>query len=288
MSLRFQRLLIILFSIILVGSAALLILVNSKNKVIFFFTPSELLNAKKDINQKVRIGGYVKEGSLGKKNTGDIYNFIITDNVNEIEVSFDGILPALFKENQGAVIEGILIKENKMQAKKVFAKHDENYMPASIKKELEKNDYWKKNYKDTNLNISLPEFKIMNLFDQSKELTNLDLKNKKVIINFFASWCAPCKKEHPLILAIKENKNNIFIIGIDHKDLESDAKTFLNKEGNPYHFVGMDKDGDIAYKFGVLGLPETFLINKDGKIIYKHSGPLTKKIIKNKIAPYIQ
>tara|TARA_B100000700_G_C14929354_1_gene801127 strand:- start:32 stop:898 length:867 start_codon:yes stop_codon:yes gene_type:complete len=288
MSLRFQRLVIIFFSVVLVGSAIILILVNSKNKVVFFFTPSELINVDKNINQKVRIGGYVKEGSLIRKDTGDIYNFIITDNANDIEVSFDGILPALFKEKQGAVIEGILVKEKKIKATKVFAKHDENYMPASIKKELENKDYWKKNYKDSELNISLPEFKTVNLFNKSEELTNLDLKDKKVIINFFASWCAPCKKEHPLILSLKKNHNNIFIIGIDHKDIDSDAKEFLDKEGNPYHFVGIDDKGSIAFKFGVFGLPETFLINKNGKIIYKHSGPLTKKIINDKIVPYIQ
>ena len=143
MSLRFQRLLIIFFSIILVGGAVVLILINSKNKVIFFFTPSELLNTNKNINQKVRIGGYVKEGSLEKKITGDIYSFIITDNVNEIEANFNGILPALFKENQGAVIEGVLIKENKMQAKKVFAKHDENYMPPEVADAIKKSGKWK-------------------------------------------------------------------------------------------------------------------------------------------------
>jgi len=146
MSLRFQRLLIILLSLIFISISIGLILINSKKNLVFFFTPSELINSNLEINKKVRIGGIVKEKSLTKLENSQ-YNFIIIDNKNSIKISYYGLLPDLFKEGQGAVIEGILLKNNLVEASSVFAKHDENYMPKSIKQQLEKNNFWKKNYK---------------------------------------------------------------------------------------------------------------------------------------------
>ena len=77
------------------------------------------------------------------------------------------------------------------------------------------------------------------------------------------------------------------MLGFNHKDQISDAKGYLEDDGNPYHFVGIDSDGLIALEFGVFGLPETYLINEDGKIIYKFMGPLTKDIIINEIEPLL-
>ena len=76
----------------------------------------------------------------------------------------------------------------------------------------------------------------------------------------------------------------LFILGFSHKDDLDESKKYLEEEGNPYSFVGIDKDGKIAFEFGVFGLPETFIISKDGEIIFKHTGPLTKKIIENDIS----
>ena len=146
MTLKFQRLLIIIISIILLLFAILLVLFNSKENIVFFYTPTELKENKLSIEKIIRIGGYVEENSF-KKISLNSYRFKITDNQNSIEVFYKGILPDLFRENQGAVIEGVLKKENLLEATTVYAKHDENYMPESIKKELEKNEYWKKNYK---------------------------------------------------------------------------------------------------------------------------------------------
>ena len=146
MTVRFQRLLLIIFSLIFLATAILLILFNSKKNLIFFYTPTELLNSNIEINNKVRIGGFVKKESIVNKG-GNEYDFIITDLKNTLNVSYNGILPDMFKEEQGAVIEGILLKNNIIKASTVFAKHDENYMPASIKNELEKQNYWKKEYK---------------------------------------------------------------------------------------------------------------------------------------------
>ena len=147
MSLRFQRLIFILLTLVLLSAALLLILFNTKQNIVFFFTPTELLNNKNILlDNKVRLGGYVKQESFLEKSLNN-YEFKITDNVNELLVFYKGMLPDLFREGQGTVIEGYLDKDNNIIASKVYAKHDENYMPESIKKELEKNNQWKKDYK---------------------------------------------------------------------------------------------------------------------------------------------
>ena len=137
------------------------------------------------------------------------------------------------------------------------------------------------------LNENLPKFKLNNLFDDNDSLSNEYFKNKITLINFFASWCAPCKAEHPLFFEIKKEYNDLFILGIDMQDETVDAIKFLNADGNPYDFVGVDKFGFVAVEFGVVGLPETFLVNSEGKIIYKYLGPLTKEIITNEIKPLL-
>ena len=119
--------------------------------------------------------------------------------------------------------------------------------------------------------------------NQNVDITSDNSENKYTLINFFASWCAPCKVEHKLFFEIKKNHPNIFLLGIAHKDKPSESKKYLSEEGNPYSFVGLDQDGKIAFEFGVFGLPETFIVNNQGKIIFKHIGPLTKEIIENEI-----
>ena len=144
MSNRFQRLLLIIFSLFFVASAIFLILINSQKNLVFFYTPSELLKSDIKKNDKLRLGGFVKEKSIIRLGNNK-YSFIITDNNNSINIFYSGILPDLFRENQGVVIEGLFVK-NHVEASRVFAKHDENYMPESIKKQLEQKNYWKKQY----------------------------------------------------------------------------------------------------------------------------------------------
>jgi len=146
MSLRFQRLILILITLVIFAAALLLILFNAKQNIVFFYTPTELLENNTSLKKQVRIGGYVQKNSF-KKKSSDKYEFKITDNVNQIVVFYQGILPDLFREGQGAVVEGFLDNKNNIVASKIYAKHDENYMPASIKQELEKNNQWKKDYK---------------------------------------------------------------------------------------------------------------------------------------------
>ena len=134
------------------------------------------------------------------------------------------------------------------------------------------------------LNKNLPSFSSINLYNNEETLMSDNLKGKYTLINFFASWCTPCRAEHHLFFKIKKEIPELYILGFSHKDDLSDSKKYLEEEGNPYAFVGIDRDGKIAFEFGVFGLPETFITNKDGEIIYKHTGPLTKKIIEDEIA----
>ena len=146
MTLRFQRLILILLTLSMLGAALLLILYKTKKNIVFFYTPSELLENNIDPNKKLRIGGYVKKLSFVEKSLNK-YEFKITDNANDLLIFYEGMLPDLFREEQGIVIEGFINKNKNIVASKVYAKHYENYMPASIKKELEKNNQWNKNYK---------------------------------------------------------------------------------------------------------------------------------------------
>ena len=146
MTIRFQRLALILFSLILLATSVILILVNTKKNIVFFYTPSEILDINIELKKKMRLGGIIKEHSIKKELNKNLIEFIITDKKEEVFVQYEGILPDLFRENQGAVIEGFFIKKKIFLAERVFAKHDENYMPRSLENQLKENDYWNKNY----------------------------------------------------------------------------------------------------------------------------------------------
>ena len=142
---RIQRLFLIIITLIFLSIAMLLILFNIKGNIIFFLTPSEIIKEKIIQKDKIRVGGLVKLNSIAFNEPNET-SFIITDNTNEITVSFFGILPDLFKEGSGVVAEGEF-KDKLLNAKRVFAKHDENYMPKEISKQLKKSGVWNKQYK---------------------------------------------------------------------------------------------------------------------------------------------
>tara|TARA_B100000579_G_C22410836_1_gene656244 strand:- start:120 stop:638 length:519 start_codon:yes stop_codon:yes gene_type:complete len=126
--------------------------------------------------------------------------------------------------------------------------------------------------------ISKLELKILN---ENNNFNTADLrKNNFTLINFWASWCAPCKKEHKHLISLK--KKNIKILGINFKDKTSNANEFLKKLGNPYYLIASDQEGKTSVSFGVYGIPETILVNKDLIIVKKYIGPLDKKDV-NKI-----
>jgi len=143
---RFQRLILIALSLVFILIATILVLTNVKNNIVFFLTPSEIMNMEIVNKKKIRIGGFVKSNSLLIQADTNLINFLITDNDKEIKVFYSGILPDLFKEGGGVVAEGAL-NNGILNAKKIYAKHDENYVPAEIKDQLKEKQYWKKDYK---------------------------------------------------------------------------------------------------------------------------------------------
>ncbi len=110
---------------------------------------------------------------------------------------------------------------------------------------------------------------------------------KPTIVNVFASWCVPCLEEHPMLLALAKEPG-IRIYAINYKDDPDSARRFLGRYGDPFARVGADRTGRTAINFGVYGVPETYVITADGKIAYRHVGPLTEQAIKEKILPLMQ
>tara|TARA_B110000438_G_C15738114_1_gene617193 strand:+ start:508 stop:1038 length:531 start_codon:yes stop_codon:yes gene_type:complete len=126
---------------------------------------------------------------------------------------------------------------------------------------------------------SVPKFKSESLIVNEKYITQEHFQNKITLLNFFASWCKPCRDEHKYIKLLSNNKN-IQVIGINYKDNPNKAKAWLDMVGNPYMHIGADKKGSIAIEWGVYGIPETFIINSKSIIKYRHVGPITKKVYK--------
>ena len=117
----------------------------------------------------------------------------------------------------------------------------------------------------------------INLF-QSNETINTEefINNEFTILNFWASWCAPCRKEHPNLVRLSKIKN-IKLVGVNFKDNVENAKSFLKENGNPFDILAEDKNGKNSVNFGVYGIPETILIDSELKILKKYIGPLNIK-----------
>ena len=127
------------------------------------------------------------------------------------------------------------------------------------------------------INKKIPNFEANSLFKEEKFIFSQELKSEIVLINFFATWCKPCRDEHLYIKKFSEQKK-IRVIGINYKDDPEKTIKWLNDLGNPYSDVLLDKKGQIAIDWGVYGIPETFVVNSNGIIKYRQAGPITKKI----------
>ena len=106
------------------------------------------------------------------------------------------------------------------------------------------------------------------------------------LVNFWASWCAPCRAEHSTLMSIQQN--GYHIIGINYKDVSLKAEEFLTELGNPYIAIGSDASGKTAIDWGVYGIPETFLLDKDNKILLRIAGPITRTIYENELKEYLE
>jgi len=118
-------------------------------------------------------------------------------------------------------------------------------------------------------------------------LSSAELAGKVTLVNVWASWCAPCREEHPLLMALAGD-TRFEIAGLNYKDTPANARRFLGQLGNPYDKVGVDANGRAAIDWGVYGVPETFLVGRDGRIAYKHVGPFTEKSVREELMPAIE
>ena len=118
-------------------------------------------------------------------------------------------------------------------------------------------------------------------------LESSDFAGKVTLVNVWASWCAPCRQEHPLLYELSQDKR-FSIAGLNYKDRPENARRFLGELGNPFKAIGVDDAGRAAINWGVYGVPETFLVGKDGKIAYKHVGPLSPESIAGEVMPQIE
>ena len=132
---------------------------------------------------------------------------------------------------------------------------------------------------ETEINNEIPVFSAELFY--SKEFINsteLFSSGKFYLLNIWSSWCVPCRQEHPLLMRLSKSKK-VNVIGINYKDTRNNAENFLNKLGNPYKKIILDKEGIHAVELGAYGVPESFLIHK-GMIVRKYIGPLNDKLIK--------
>lgn len=131
-----------------------------------------------------------------------------------------------------------------------------------------------------------PETLLPPLYQGQKPLDSRQFKGRVTLVNFWGSWCPPCRDEHPVLLKISQDKR-VNLVGINFKDNAENAERFLHNFGNPFSEIGFDPSGAAAINWGVYGPPETFLLDKKNVIISKHIGPLTLDIYEKEISPLV-
>jgi cytochrome c biogenesis protein CcmG/thiol:disulfide interchange protein DsbE len=132
----------------------------------------------------------------------------------------------------------------------------------------------------------VPRFELPPVRGRSLGLASADLEGEVSIVNVFASWCVPCKEEHPVFMQMKR-EGLVPIHGINYKDRPEDAAKWLDDLGDPYTRTGADIDGRVSIDWGVYGVPETFLIDREGRIAHKHIGAVTPKVLEETLRPMI-
>jgi cytochrome c biogenesis protein CcmG/thiol:disulfide interchange protein DsbE len=133
----------------------------------------------------------------------------------------------------------------------------------------------------------VPQFSLPPVKGRTLGLSSADLVGEVSLVNVFASWCVACREEHPLFMQLKAG-GDVPIHGLNYKDQPDNAARWLNVLGDPYTRTGADRDGRVAIDWGVYGVPETFVITKDGRIAHKHIGPITPKDIEQTILPLVR
>jgi cytochrome c biogenesis protein CcmG/thiol:disulfide interchange protein DsbE len=118
-------------------------------------------------------------------------------------------------------------------------------------------------------------------------LTTAAIAGKLTLVNVFASWCVPCRQEHPILKELA-NDSRLTIVGINYKDRNDNALRFLGELGNPYKAIGVDPNGKAAIDWGVYGIPESYLVAPDGTILYKKVGPFDERSLTQDLMPAIE
>ncbi len=131
-----------------------------------------------------------------------------------------------------------------------------------------------------------PEFDLPKVKNPSERVTSKDYAGEYALVNFWATWCVGCSQEHPFLMELSR-EIEIPIYGIDWRDQLEPAVSWLAQLGDPYVASGFDADSTTGINWGVYGAPETFLIGKDGRVLYKHLGPLNRDIWENRFLPLI-
>lgn len=132
----------------------------------------------------------------------------------------------------------------------------------------------------------VPVFTLPPVQGHGPGLSSDDLKGGVSLVNVFASWCVACREEHPLLMGLKAS-GAVPIDGIDYKDKPADAARWLDTMGDPYARTGADFDGRVAINWGVYGVPETYVVDLQGRIAYKQIGPITERVLDNTILPLV-
>ena len=137
------------------------------------------------------------------------------------------------------------------------------------------------------INKAAPAFQLPQLHQPDKTFSQQDMKGKVWLLNVWASWCVSCRQEHPLLMDLAKS-NVVPIYGLNYKDPREDALAWLKELGDPYVLSVADRNGRVGIDYGVYGVPETFVIDKEGAIRYKQIGPVTPEALRDKILPLVK
>ncbi|MBA4108605.1 MAG: DsbE family thiol:disulfide interchange protein [Leptothrix sp. (in: Bacteria)] len=132
-----------------------------------------------------------------------------------------------------------------------------------------------------------PTFTLTQLESPQKSFSPRDMQGQVWLLNVWASWCASCREEHPVLLAFSKQAG-VPIVGLNYKDARNEGQQWLSRFGNPYQVSAFDSDGRVGIDYGVYGVPETFVIDKHGVVRLKHTGPITEEVIRSKLLPLIK
>jgi len=137
------------------------------------------------------------------------------------------------------------------------------------------------------VNKPVPPFKLAQLERPEQEFSQKDMLGQVWLLNVWASWCAACRDEHPLLVELARNRI-VPLIGLNYKDKPQEAKAWLKQFGDPYVLSVTDRDGRVGIDYGVYGVPETFVVDRAGFIRYKQIGPVTPEALESKILPLVR